>query len=535
MLLKKYLLTLLIVLLLQNAIAQNVGINATGAAPNASAILDVEATDKGFLIPRVALTQTSSNAPIGASIITSLLVYNTATINDVTPGFYYWNGSIWIRFQSNLDIDHDWYEIGTTTAPNAITDSMFHTGDVAIGKNTIGDASLDIANTTNASSIELTNTATLANNYGILSNMNNASNTNAFGIRTNFTTTGNGILAGVFTNMDINTLSGTASHYGARNILYGNGPIYGTHNVITGNLGSGNTQYGTYTEMYNSSVSAPSYGTRNDMRFSSCIAKYGTSNFIQRGLINIGTENVLGMGGTSYGTHNIISGFADYGYGSYTRIDMLQGEAYGTKNVFTGSSLGAKYGTYDSLATTSSGIQYGKYTDLTGAGTGQQFGNYTTINNSGNATHYGTNNFLSGTGTGTKYASYDTIPTSAGGNGFANMSIALDTLNDYAGFFRGKLSVGMDYTNNYVLPTTRGTNNQIMITDATGKVSWQNASTVAGDHDWYKQGTSTAPTSINDSMYHIGNTAIGKNTANYPLDIIGQNVSRTIILLQMEL
>ncbi|HOY42033.1 MAG TPA: hypothetical protein PLX60_09235, partial [Chitinophagales bacterium] len=256
MLLKKYLLTLLIVLLLQNAIAQNVGINATGAAPNASAILDVEATDKGFLIPRVALTQTSSNAPIGASIITSLLVYNTATINDVTPGFYYWNGSIWIRFQSNLDIDHDWYEIGTTTAPNAITDSMFHTGDVAIGKNTIGDASLDIANTTNASSIELTNTATLANNYGILSNMNNASNTNAFGIRTNFTTTGNGILAGVFTNMDINTLSGTASHYGARNILYGNGPIYGTHNVITGNLGSGNTQYGTYTEMYNSSVSA---------------------------------------------------------------------------------------------------------------------------------------------------------------------------------------------------------------------------------------------------------------------------------------
>jgi hypothetical protein len=63
----------------KNAIAQNVGINATGAAPNASAILDVEATDKGFLIPRVALTQTSSNAPIGASIITSLLVYNTAT------------------------------------------------------------------------------------------------------------------------------------------------------------------------------------------------------------------------------------------------------------------------------------------------------------------------------------------------------------------------------------------------------------------------------------------------------------------------
>ncbi len=205
----------------KNVSAQNVGINATGAAPNASAILDVSATDKGFLIPRVALTQTTSNAPIGATIITSLLVYNTATVNDVTPGFYYWDGLIWIRFQSNLDIDHDWYEIGTTTAPNAITDSMFHTGDVAIGKNTIGNASLDIANTTNASSIELTNTATQANNYGVLSNLNNAFNVNAFGVRTNFTSSGNGILTGVFTNMDILTTLGTATHYGVRNILNG--------------------------------------------------------------------------------------------------------------------------------------------------------------------------------------------------------------------------------------------------------------------------------------------------------------------------
>jgi hypothetical protein len=124
---KKYFITLCLTLLcLVKLNAQNVGINATGAAPNASAILDVSATDKGFLIPRVALTQTTSNAPIGASIVTSLLVYNTATINDVTPGFYFWNGLIWIRFQSNLDIDHDWYEEGTTTAPTSINDTMFH-------------------------------------------------------------------------------------------------------------------------------------------------------------------------------------------------------------------------------------------------------------------------------------------------------------------------------------------------------------------------------------------------------------------------
>jgi len=81
--------------------AQNVGISTTGAVPNSSALLDVDASpgnNLGMLIPRVALTQTTSNAPIGAGAAVSLLVYNTATINDVTPGFYYWTGAVWNRF-----------------------------------------------------------------------------------------------------------------------------------------------------------------------------------------------------------------------------------------------------------------------------------------------------------------------------------------------------------------------------------------------------------------------------------------------------
>jgi Protein of unknown function (DUF1566) len=77
--------------------AQGVGINSTGADPKTSALLDLDASNKGLLIPRVSLTSTASNAPIGDGIETSLLVYNTATISDVTPGYYYWNGTSWIR------------------------------------------------------------------------------------------------------------------------------------------------------------------------------------------------------------------------------------------------------------------------------------------------------------------------------------------------------------------------------------------------------------------------------------------------------
>jgi hypothetical protein len=84
--------------------AQNVGINGTGAAPNASAMLDVDAPNRGMLIPRVALTSTADVATI-ATPATSLLVYNTATVSNVTPGFYYWNGSVWTRLALTGD---DW-------------------------------------------------------------------------------------------------------------------------------------------------------------------------------------------------------------------------------------------------------------------------------------------------------------------------------------------------------------------------------------------------------------------------------------------
>jgi hypothetical protein len=69
-------------------------------SPNSSAKLEVSATDKGFLPPRVTLTGTTDVATI-ASPATGLLVYNTATAgtspNNVTPGFYYYDGSKWQR------------------------------------------------------------------------------------------------------------------------------------------------------------------------------------------------------------------------------------------------------------------------------------------------------------------------------------------------------------------------------------------------------------------------------------------------------
>lgn len=103
---KKLFITILICIIsFCNATAQT-GIGTT--TPNASAKLEVYATNKGFLPPRIALTGTADNSTI-ASPVAGLLIYNTATAgaapNNVLPGYYYWNGTAWVQIAGGLVID----------------------------------------------------------------------------------------------------------------------------------------------------------------------------------------------------------------------------------------------------------------------------------------------------------------------------------------------------------------------------------------------------------------------------------------------
>lgn len=74
---------------------QGVAINTTQTPANPSAGLDVNFTNKGLLIPRVALSATTSSSPLTVHVA-GMLVYNTATIGDVKPGLYFNNGTKWV-------------------------------------------------------------------------------------------------------------------------------------------------------------------------------------------------------------------------------------------------------------------------------------------------------------------------------------------------------------------------------------------------------------------------------------------------------
>lgn len=108
--------------------AQNVGINTTGAVPNASAGLDVDFSNKGLLMPRVALTSRLDNTTI-ATPATSLWVYNTATagtgVNAVTPGYYYWNSASWVR----IALDGDAWKTNGNAGTDGGTSNFLGTTD----------------------------------------------------------------------------------------------------------------------------------------------------------------------------------------------------------------------------------------------------------------------------------------------------------------------------------------------------------------------------------------------------------------------
>jgi hypothetical protein len=88
---KKIFITSLFAILYANSFAQT-GIGTT--TPNASAKLDVYATNKGFLPPRVTLTSYTDISTI-PNPATGLLIYNTGNNVGLAAGYYYWNGNAW--------------------------------------------------------------------------------------------------------------------------------------------------------------------------------------------------------------------------------------------------------------------------------------------------------------------------------------------------------------------------------------------------------------------------------------------------------
>ena len=99
------LITIMVCCLQQNVFSQNIGINATGAIPHASAMLDISDTSKGILIPRMSAAQRTSIA----SPAKGLMVFDNTSNN-----FWFYNGVAWVQLGGAVNSTNSWGLNGNT-------------------------------------------------------------------------------------------------------------------------------------------------------------------------------------------------------------------------------------------------------------------------------------------------------------------------------------------------------------------------------------------------------------------------------------
>ncbi|MFM2268710.1 MAG: hypothetical protein RL757_2151 [Bacteroidota bacterium] len=147
-----------ITLVFSNTVFAQLKLGDNPGTINPSAVLEMETTNKGLLLPRVTLTSTTTFAPLSAHIA-GMTVYNTATAGDVTPGYYYNDGTKWVKlsgsawsltgntatnWQNNYlgTSDLQSLRFRTNNAQRMMIDSTF--GNVGIGRDFYPNAKLNI-------------------------------------------------------------------------------------------------------------------------------------------------------------------------------------------------------------------------------------------------------------------------------------------------------------------------------------------------------------------------------------------------------
>lgn len=271
--LPQLLLAFFLFLIASNADAQNIGIN--NPAPDASAVLDISSTDKGLLVPRVALSATNLTAPVTAPA-TGLMVFNTVIAgvfpNNVTPGYYFWSGTNWLRFDTG-NLNKDW-SLSGNTGTNFLTNF--------IGTTDAQPLSFRVSNTRSGLIHHTNGNTFLGFQTG---NVSTGTNNTFLGFEA-----GRDHVTGQ-ENVFIGRRAGTFGTTGSGNILIGNGAgIFNTanNNVFIGSFsGNGNTTGGGNVFAGNSTGSANTTGSQNVFLGNST----GSNNTIGTGLTLIGTNS----------------------------------------------------------------------------------------------------------------------------------------------------------------------------------------------------------------------------------------------------
>ena len=277
-------------------------------SPAASAQLDVSSTNKGLLIPQVALSGSTDAVTISSPAV-SLLVYNTAVNSDVVKGYYYNSGTstspVWLRLTT-----------GASGVPYSGASGAVNLGsyDLTVNDMTIGKGLAAVA----------TNTA--LGYRSLYANWFSGNNNTALGYNTlKANTTGiqntavgaNALTANVGgqynTALGYNTLSANTS--GNQNIAFGADAL--SKNVS----GQFNTALGSYT--LNSNLASYNIAVGNKSLYTNTNGTYNTSIGNASLNFNLNGANNTGVGYRSLYTNKNGNNNTAIGYYADVASDSL--------------------------------------------------------------------------------------------------------------------------------------------------------------------------------------------------------------------
>ena len=319
---KNSILTLSIILFIFGIIkAQNVGINSDGSAADPSAILQIKSSDKGFLIPRVAVLPNATATPA-----TGLLVYKTTA----TTGFYYNSGTpaapVWTNLITATPATSSWQ----TTGNASITTGTHFVGTTDNQAFDIRTNNIPHFRFTPKGQIEILNTGGSVYIGKFAGESDGANNKNTFigyDASVNHTTGSKNVVFG----LEVNNVQNTGSenvYAGMNTVQCTTGGDYntavgtfslaiGNYDVYTAATGNNNVASGSYSLAYNAGGSnnvAFGYNANYVNTTGSYNTNFGTYSGGIGTSVNTGTRNsgfgYISLGSISSGTDNIGIGYS---------------------------------------------------------------------------------------------------------------------------------------------------------------------------------------------------------------------------------
>ncbi|MCB0457462.1 MAG: hypothetical protein KDC91_06930 [Flavobacteriaceae bacterium] len=289
--------------------------------PEASSILDVTASDKGFIAPRVSLLNVANNVnPISAPV-EGLLVYNTnaSVTGGSGTGYYYWNGTQWTKLITPSAID-DWKLTGnSSTNPTTNFVGTTDNRDLVFRTNNTEEMRIESGGNVGIGNNNPSYTLDVEGDFRI----------NGDFINQQILGTHSGTVQSVpFTNLAFNPLTGTVNSI---TITDGNGVnnsavfIIGFARVFGGSLSAGTgTGYGGYFMVLERDTNA-SFTTSSILTYTSGVCYLKTAT----------------------GASGFAVGFGGSGHISYLDSGLTAGVTYYYRLTLVPNSVGVTSGTFE--------------------------------------------------------------------------------------------------------------------------------------------------------------------------------------------